>query len=161
MTVHERAVGGSVEWYTPASLFERLGLTFDLDPASPVAGPLSWVPAKRFISVGGEDEPWIGRVWLNPPYGPAGVRFIVRMIEHNHGLMLLPARTETRIFQAAARFATRVIFLSDRLHFVRPDGTASRASFGSVLMAYGRDKPMLMAVDQAALGWGVGTSDAA
>jgi hypothetical protein len=153
MTVHEAPVGATVEWYTPKSLFDTLGLTFDLDPASPCPA-VPWVPARTHYCIDGEKLPWEeGRVWLNPPYGPSGVRFIERMIEHNDGLLLLPARTETRIFQAAARAASRVVFLRDRLHFVRPDGRASRASFGSVLMAFGTDAEMLLAVDRAALGW--------
>lgn len=155
MTVHERPVGASVEWYTPPSLFEALGLTFDLDPASPNP-PVPWVPAKRFMWADGATLPWEGRVWLNPPYGPAGVPFIERMIEHHHGLLLIPARTETRIFQKAARAADGVIFLRDRLHFVRPDGRASRSSFASVLMEFSGDwwdQQQRSALNQADLGW--------
>lgn len=57
MSVDQRAVFGgqvtertSAEWYTPPSIFEALGLRFDLDPASPEAGPVPWVPADRFMS---------------------------------------------------------------------------------------------------------------
>lgn len=156
MTVHEKPVGGSVEWYTPPSLFDKLGLDFDLDPASPCPA-LPWVPASSHYCIDGEKLPWEGRVWLNPPYGPASVPFIDRMIEHNHGLMLLPARTETRAFQRAAKAARRVIFLADRLHFVRPDGTSSRSSFGSVLFAYWyeHDSEMESRIDRSRLGWAV------
>lgn len=153
MTVHEKPVGGSVEWYTPPQLFETLGLRFDLDPASPNP-PVPWVPATRFYWEDGHLLPWEGRVWLNPPYGPAAIPFIERMIEHDHGLLLIPARTETKIFQKAARAADMVVFLRDRLHFVRPDGRQSRASFASVLMMFGRhDLKMRYAVGLAALGW--------
>lgn len=158
MTVHERPVGASVEWYTPPSLFDALRLTFDLDPASPNP-PVPWVPARTFYSEDGHLKPWVGRVWLNPPYGPAGVRFIERMIDHDHGLLLLPARTETRIFQAAAARARYVVFLRDRLHFVRPNGHQSRASFASVLMAFGDDAELSEAVYSADLGWAVAAND--
>lgn len=154
MTVHESPVGASVEWYTPPSLFEALGLTFDTDPASPFP-PVPWVPAGHFIWENGETEPWDGRVWLNPPYGPAAVAFVDRMIEHGDGLLLLPSRTETKLFQRAARQASRVVFLSDRLHFVRPDGHQARSSFASVLMAFGDDAELLSALDRANLGWTV------
>lgn len=154
MSIHERPVGASVEWYTPPSLFDRLGLTFDLDPASPNP-PVRWVPARRFYSVDGERLPWEGRVWLNPPYGPAGVPFIERMIEHDHGLLLLPARTETRIFQKAATAALLIVFLRDRLHFIRPDGHQARSSFASVLMAFGDDGAMFTSLRRADLGWSV------
>ena len=33
--VHEAAVGNSVEWYTPKSVFDALGVGFDLDVCSP------------------------------------------------------------------------------------------------------------------------------
>lgn len=139
MTVHEAPVGASVEWYTPPEFFQRLGLTFDLDPAASFGAP--WVPARQFIIK--EDDglagPWSGRVWLNPPYGPAGVAFIDRMIAHQDGVMLLPARTETAAFQRALGSADAVCFLRDRLHFIRDDGLQGRSSFGSVLFAFGRE----------------------
>lgn len=152
MTVHERPVGASVEWYTPPQLFDRLGLRFDLDPASPNP-PVPWVPADRFYWEDGHLLPWEGRVWLNPPYGPAAIPFIDRMIEHDYGLMLLPARTETRAFQRAATAAEAVVFLSDRLHFVRPDGHQSRSSFASALLVFGIDYDLRAAVSRANLGW--------
>jgi hypothetical protein len=152
MTVHEKPVGASVEWYTPPSLFDKLGLRFHLDPASPNP-PVPWVPAARFYWEDGHLLPWEGMVWLNPPYGPAAVPFIERMIEHDDGLLLIPARTETRIFQRAALNARFVVFLRDRLHFIRPNGEQARAPFGSVLMAFGRDPEMLDAVAAADLGW--------
>ena len=33
--VHETAVSGSVEWFTPAWVFDALGAKFDLDPCTP------------------------------------------------------------------------------------------------------------------------------
>ena len=153
MTVHEAPWGATREWYTPRSLFDALGLRFDLDPASPMSGPVPWVPADKFYSPreNGLAQPWRGRVWLNPPYGPPGIAFVQKMVEHGHGIMLVPARTETRWFQYAATNADVVTFLRDRLHFIREDGYQARASFASVLMGFGptcRD-----AVAAADLGW--------
>lgn len=150
MTVHEKPVGATVEWYTPPELFRAIGLRFDLDPASPNP-PVPWVPASRFLWSGGECLPWEGRVWLNPPYGPLAVDFIDRMVQHGNGMMLLPARTETRAFQYAASGADSVCFLRDRLHFIRADGLQARSSFGSVLFAYGYE--CHMALVAASLGW--------
>jgi hypothetical protein len=158
MTVHERPVGASVEWYTPRSLFDRIALTFDLDPAATPLGAPNAVPAATFYRwppIDGTVAGWYGRVWLNPPYGPKAVPFIERMIEHDHGLLLIPARTETRIFQRAAHRASCTVFLRDRLHFVRPDGTSSRSSFASALLAFGLDLDVEMgfALQRADLGW--------
>jgi hypothetical protein len=139
MTVHEKPWGETREWYTPPELFDALGIGFDLDPASPMSGPVPWVPAVRFYSPrdNGLIQPWKGRVWLNPPYGPPGVAFIDRLIANGNGLLLIPARTETRVFQRAAQAASAVTFLRDRLHFLRADGFRGRAAFASVLMAFG------------------------
>lgn len=153
MTVHEKPVGATVEWFTPPELFDSLGISFDLDPASPDDGPVPWIPAKRFVSAAEDGllAPWKGRVWLNPPYGPAGAAFMRRMAEHRNGLLLVAARTETRAFQEAAEQSDRVVFLRDRLHFIRADGFRARATFGSVLMAFGH--VAVGAVERADLGW--------
>lgn len=163
MTVHERPVGATVEWYTPPELFAALGARFDLDPASPCP-PVPWVPANTFYcSEKGRhergaqsiaqpalgypapprhdgrlfSESWNGHVWLNPPYGPAGVALIDRMTEHGDGLLLLPSRTETAVYQRALAAADVVCLLRDRLWFVRDDGFKGRSSFGSTLFAFG------------------------
>lgn len=144
MTVHERPVGSTVEWYTPSKLFERLGSpTFSLDPAAAPPNqrfdPRAYVAARRYYGIedDGLAKPWDGHVWLNPPYGPAGVAFVKRMIAHGDGLLLLPSRTETGVYQQAFAAADLVCLLRDRIHFVRHDGFQARASFGSTLFAFG------------------------
>ena len=153
MTVHEKPWGDSREWFTPPELFDALGLRFDLDPASPMSGPVPWIPAERFYSPNenGLIAPWSGRVWLNPPYGPAAPAFIQRMVEHGNGMLLVPARTETRWFQYAAPHAHHVTFLRDRLWFTRADGFRGRSSHASVLMAFGTE--CADALQAAGLGW--------
>jgi hypothetical protein len=151
MTVHERAVAATVEWRTPASLFDRLGgVTFDLDPAS---APGDVVPARsRFDKAAdGLAHEWTGHVWLNPPYGPAGVRFIDRMIAHGDGLLLLPSRTETAAYQRCLDAADVVCLLRDRLWFTRSDGFRGRSSFGSTLFAFGDWAGYILL--RADLGW--------
>lgn len=152
MTVHEAPIGASVEWYTPKSLFDQLGIHFDLDVAAPRGG-VPWVPADRYLTVddNGLMSKWHGRVWCNPPYGELGHRFIQRMCEHRNGIALVPSRTETRWWQLAAGCADAVCFLRDRLHHVRPDGSASRSSFASCLFAWGDE--CANAVRSADLGW--------
>lgn len=151
MTAHERPVGASVEWYTPASLFDRLGATFDLDPAASFGA--AHVPARQFITKDedGLSGPWAGHVWLNPPYGPAAVPFVDRMIAHGDGLLLLPSRTDTAAYQRCLAAASATCLLRDRLWFVRDDGATGRSSFGSTLFAFGEwATAVLIAAD---LGW--------
>ena len=48
--VHEAAVSNSVEWYTPKSVFDALGVGFDLDVCSPGLDK-TWVPAERALTI--------------------------------------------------------------------------------------------------------------
>lgn len=80
----------SDDYYTPAWVFERMGLTFDLDVCAPPGG-VPWVPATRFLTVAddGLSQPWEGRVWMNPPYSKP-TPWVRRFIEHRHGVCLVP-----------------------------------------------------------------------
>lgn len=151
---HEPAVGATHEWYTPPELFASLGITFDVDPCSPMAGPVPWVPARTFYNAAdnGLVQPWKGCVWLNPPYGPMLPKFLHRLVEHGEGVALIPARTETCAFQAAAPRASAVAFLRDRVHFIRADGLQARSTYPSVLLAFGACGDMLRS---SGLGWTV------
>lgn len=156
----ETAVGGTVEWYTPPEFFERLGMTFDTDPASPGADVVSWVPATRHWTPreNGLLQPWDGRVWLNPPYGPQAVPFLHRLATHGDGVALVFSRTETAWWRSVAPRADIVCFLRDRLHHVRADGHKGRGAMGSALLVFGRRN--VGPVVAADLGWCVTTLDA-
>lgn len=136
---HEKPRGESVEWYTPKRLFDALGIAFDLDVASPLAGPVPWIPARAHLTMreDGAIAPWEGRVWCNPPYGPEARRFAWRMVEHNCGLMLLPSRTETAVSQRLLSSAGATCFLRERVFFTNPAGEVLRSPHGSVLYAFG------------------------
>lgn len=153
----EAAVGATVEWYTPPSVFDALGLTFDLDPASPGAAAVPWVPAAEHFTIreNGLMQPWSGRIWLNPPYGPQAVPFLHRLVEHGNGIALVFARTETTWWQQAATRSSAVCFLRERLWFIRNDGFQGRAAMGSALMAFGAG--CADAVIRSGLGWSVQT----
>jgi crossover junction endodeoxyribonuclease RuvC len=58
------------EWRTPENYFRALGLVFDLDPCWPLDGPC-FVPARKHYTLrdNGLLLPWLGLVWLNPPFG--------------------------------------------------------------------------------------------
>ena len=130
----------SVEWYTPPEIFVALGLRFDLDPAAPPGG-VSWVPAKRSYSRldDGLAQPWHGRVWLNPPYGPGINRWLERLAVHGNGLALVFARSDASWFHEACRQATAVCLIAGRLRFYSGRGGhwGNRAPAPSALLAYG------------------------
>jgi hypothetical protein len=63
-------------------------------------------------------------VWLNPPFDRYKVAGgIGRVAEHGRGTALLHARTETEWFRICWSAASSILFMPQRLTFVRPDGT--------------------------------------
>lgn len=79
----------SDDYYTPAWVFERMGIEFDLDVCSPPGG-IPWIPAKRYYtqSDDGLTSEWSGRVWMNPPF--SGTRpWVERFVEHGDGVCLV------------------------------------------------------------------------
>src|SRR5690606_9313365 len=80
-------------------------------------------------------------VWLNPPYSEIGP-WMARLADHDHGIALVFARTETAwFFDSVWGRASAILFLRGRLHFCLPDGTPADANSGgpSVLIAYGSE----------------------
>jgi hypothetical protein len=80
----------SDDYYTPAWIFETLGLTFDIDVAAPPGG-IPWIPARRYYTMedDGLAQPWEGLIWMNPPYSSA-TEWVRQFIEHGNGIALLP-----------------------------------------------------------------------
>lgn len=131
----------SVEWYTPAWVFDALDLTFDLDPSSPHDMETA-VPAavKYTIYDDGLKKPWFGRVWMNPPYGPDTGFWMRRMIDHGNGIALVFSRTDATWCQEALRAADAVLFLAGRIDFIpgrENQHKKSRAGAGTVMFAFG------------------------
>ena len=87
---HQKEALTSDDYYTPSWLFEDMGVEFDLDVASPPGG-VPWIPAKRFLTMADDGlyTPWVGRVWMNPPYSKPAP-WVARFIEHGNGIALLP-----------------------------------------------------------------------
>lgn len=137
---HHRPHHGSTdEWLTPPEIVAALG-AFDLDPSSPVHRP--WPTATQHFTVedDGLTRRWHGRVFLNPPYGPATGKWLARLAEHGDGIALIFARTETEMFHRYGwERADAMLFLRGRLHFHFVDGRRAKANAGapSVLIAYG------------------------
>lgn len=128
----------SPEWYTPPEIVHALG-EFDLDPCFPLE-PIYQTAKKTFNKIDdGLAQSWAGRIWLNPPFGNVAIKWVERMSEHNDGVALLFARTETEMFQRFVfPIASSILFLNKRIHFLRPDGTRAKQNCGAppVLIAY-------------------------
>lgn len=134
---HEKT-NGKDEWLTPQYIVQALG-EFDLDPCSPINRP--WNTAKKHYTVldNGLVQPWEGRVWMNPPYGNQTTLWMQKMAEHNNGIALIFARTETKsYFPWVWNYGHSFMFLQGRLSFHHVDGTkGDTAGSPSVLIAYG------------------------
>jgi hypothetical protein len=125
------------EWYTPRWLFDALGLTYDLDVASPADRTLTAVPAHRYYTPDddGLTAEWSGLVWCNPPYSDAG-GWAYRMIAHGNGLLLTHVPMNAAWALDVWRNADGVA-LFQGMHFVRPDATTQRPAWWLQLAAFG------------------------
>ncbi len=77
---------------------------------------------------------------VDPSLWPKGFRLAGRLVEHNNGIALVFARTETKMFfDHVWGKASGILFIQGRINFHRPDGTRASANSGapSVLIAYG------------------------
>jgi len=141
MALHEQSVGRTDEWYTPPHVFEAMNVRFDLDVATPPGGA-PWVPAVAFISkaMNGLATPWSGFVWMNPPFGGRNglVPWLEKFFAHGDGVALVPDRTSAPWWQAYARKADAILFVSPKLKFIGADGQPGRSpAQGTALLACG------------------------
>lgn len=79
-----------MEWYTPQWIFEKLQIEFDLDVCAPKGG-VPWIPAKHHFCLDddGLSQPWIGKVWCNPPFKDAQ-KWMTKFHLHGNGVALCP-----------------------------------------------------------------------
>lgn len=113
-------------WRTPQEILNALGLF------------------ETYIGEGWNDpfsEPWLGRLWLNLPYGPFQRTFMTRMVDRNHGIAFLGARPDTVLFQRyVLGHATAVLFLEGRVALLDGQGNVDKSSAAPrALAAYGED----------------------
>ena len=125
-------------WYTPPWIFEGLGVTFDLDVASP-ADPPPWIPARKRYTVADDGLllPWFGLVWCNPPYS-APTAWCRKWAEHPDGFLLIRADLSTGGPFAAVSSASSLFVAPKRIQFVNGHGAGTGAvNFSSVLLGRG------------------------
>ena len=127
-------------WYTPAWVFDGLGLTFALDVAAPVdPEACAWIPARRRYTVADDGllQPWFGVVWCNPPYSDPAP-WCRRWAEHPAGCLLIRADLSTSGPFAALAAASSLYVPERRLQFVNGQGGESGAvNFSAVLLGRG------------------------
>jgi hypothetical protein len=119
-----------------------LGGRIELDPCTEPDNPTG---AARFYSlpVDGVTQPWYAEsIFVNPPYGKAREPWVRRCIQAGalgqSVVLLIPAHTDTRIFQEALRTAMEVVFIKGRVKFgiLRPNRRQVAASHPSALIGW-------------------------
>lgn len=118
----------SVEWATPAGVYEDLNreFCFDFDPC-PLNGDVDGLATLL--------TPWAGRrVFVNPPYGPGLRKWLERASEAELAVFLIPARVDTRWFHdMVLPRASEIRFIRGRLKF---GGAKTGAPFPSMIVVF-------------------------
>lgn len=124
---------------------ECFGGGIELDPCTtpdnPVGADIFFTAAEDGLS-----HVWGARtIFVNPPYGKAREPWVEKCIDAaGHGakvILLIPAATDTRIFQRAVSTSTEVLYVRGRLKFgvLRPNRRQVAASHPSALIAWNVD----------------------
>lgn len=134
---------------TPAYVLDpvrvALGGSIGLDPCTEPDNPTG---AERFYTPpqDGAVLPWDAEsAFVNPPYSKARERWVERCIQAaadgTRVVLLMPAATDTRIFQRAMRSSSAVVFVKGRLKFgvLRPNRRQVAASHPSALIGWNVD----------------------
>jgi hypothetical protein len=142
---------GDVEWYTPPHIVDAVRDVLggiDLDPAS-CAPANTVVQASQIYTAedNGLEQPWRGRVFMNPPYGQPAVRyFCEKFAQHvtageiTHGIVLINNTSDTAAFRALAAIGTAFCFPASRLAFWKADRDTGSANQPQVLVYAGPDR---------------------
>lgn len=125
---------------------EDLGGSIGLDPCTTAGNPAG---ADWFYTPfdDGLDSPWAKPGWspsvfVNPPYGKAREPWVTRCARAGargqRVVLLIPAATDTVVFQRAAALATAVVFTCGRVKFgvLRPNRRQAAASHPSALIGW-------------------------
>lgn len=131
------------EWYTPSDIIERarrvLG-TIELDPASSDEAQ-AIVQAERYYTAGtnGLDKEWSGKVWLNPPYGGLGPKFMDKLwtsVLVKEYVLLTNSFTNSRWWPTLVDDATLVCFVRRPIEFHKATGGTTNMGWNGQVIAY-------------------------
>jgi hypothetical protein len=138
------------ERFTPSWVFDGMGLTFDLDPASPI-GIDTVVPARLKLTRDddGLSSPWHGLVWCNPPFSTM-TKWADRFIEHGSGVLLGPIADSGWMNRAMQ--ACDAVYIMRDLRFWHPTHKGKESAYPLALWAFGVEA--LAGITRASQLWG-------
>jgi hypothetical protein len=137
----------SVEWYTPPHIIELARQVLggiDLDPATSMNAQ-RWIQATNFYTaLTPLQAPWVGRVWLNPPFDdtPSWVGRLEREFTCGDvtAALLLVNSAPGYVWWEELWRRRPVCMLRERLRFCRADGApGGQAKKGQTIAYYGLD----------------------
>lgn len=132
-------------FYVLDPIREAFGGVIELDPCTVEENP---VGAERWYSppTDGVEQKWdAATIFVNPPYSRARERWVHRCIqaasEGRAVVLLIPAATDTRIFQEALSSADSCVFIKGRVKFevLRPNRRRAAASHPSAVLGWNVD----------------------
>lgn len=148
---HVLSNSGEQEWYTPDYLLDAVRQTLgaiDCDPASSdVANQRVGATVYYTAETNGLEQPWLGRVFINPPYQTTLIRAFAQALVRNvqagrttEAIWLSNNATETAWFAELGKAASALCLLNTRVRFLTPSGIAGRKPLqGQVVLYFGED----------------------
>ena len=141
----------STEHYTPQYILDAVIAcmgAIDLDPCSN-SREIPNVPAARHYTIqdNGLVQPWEGRVFINPPFGPGVEVWFSKMYQERLAgrttevIVLWKSATETAAWKTLARLSCRVCFPSARIRFTGPAGEERTGPTFSPALFYVGERP--------------------
>jgi phage N-6-adenine-methyltransferase len=128
------------DWATPRDLWNNLhdSYNFELDAAASQSNHLleNWFGLDHTDELrrNGLSGQWVGRTWVNPPYGRGIYDWVKKAALHNDlVMMLLPSRTDTKWFHEFVLPNADIQFLKGRLKF---GAGTTPAPFPSILVTF-------------------------
>ena len=126
------------DWRTPQSFFDDLHREFDFTIDAAASAENKMLDRYWSIEQNAIMQDWRGeRVWCNPPYGRAQNDFIRKAaaLDADISVLLIPARTDTKIWHDCIFGIAEVRFVKGRLKF---EGGAYSAPFPSAVCIWKR-----------------------
>lgn len=141
------------DWQTPERFVEasrEVLETIDLDPASSTEANITVQAEKIYTKEDdGLERDWLGRVFMNPPYGKEGPKFVAKLVKDyeagnvSEAILLVSAySTDTKWFQPLLENYL-VCFVRGRIKMDRPDDSSftkpNTAPMGTALVYFGKN----------------------